>query len=65
MTKTYVQVLIALLLALFVAGGATANETKDGERGEVKPMQCIWFLQNCAPPPSEYAYVIDAEAKQD
>lgn len=66
MTKTYVQILFTLLLALFIAGGAVASETKDDDLKKVKPMQCIWFLQNCAPPPPhDYAEASGVTAKQD
>lgn len=59
MTKTNIQIIIAVLVALLFAHNVKATETVDTDKDEQPaPMQCIWFLQNCAPPVSNVAPVI-------
>lgn len=68
MTKTNIQIIIAVLVALLFAHDVNATETVDVDKDEQPtPLQCIWFLQNCAPPVSNVAPVIvtnEVAAKQ-
>lgn len=52
MSKTTIQIIIATLMALLFSFGAQATEPDfPDEGGNPTPMQCLWFLKNCAPPP--------------
>lgn len=56
MSKTTIQIVMAALMALLFSFGAQATEPEGPVEGEEPtPQQCIWFLQNCAPPVSSIA----------